>query len=116
MGKFILASCHALLHWRQPIAKAVAGGFRKEEIVTRATTRIEKGVQICFGRRSSVVRSLTSKIPIEIDVVFVYPPQPRHPVRIEDVNDNERGVRRECRNVVQQLKLYSGSREALDSV
>src|SRR5215813_14301897 len=116
MGKFILASCYALLHWRQTIAKDVAGGFRKKEIVRRATTRIEKGVQICVGRWRSVIGSLSSKISVEIDVVFVYPTQPRHPIRIEDVNDNERGVSRECRNVVQQLKLYSGSREALDSV
>src|SRR5262249_49519440 len=86
--EFVLASGHTLLHRGHAVTKDIAGGLRKKEIVSRSTARIEEGVQICIRRWRSGIGSLTWKIPIEVYVVFVPSPQPRHPIWIEDVDDN----------------------------
>ena len=41
------------------------------------------------------------KIAVQIHIVFVYTPQPRHSVWIENMNDDEGGVGRQRRNIIE---------------
>ena len=56
------------------------------------------------------------KIAVQINVVFVHATQPRHPIWIQDVNNDDSNVTGKLPQISNKLKLDGGPSEPFDPV
>lgn len=64
----------------------------------------------------SLVVSIRDEVSIEVDVVFICPPQPRHAEGIQDVSEDQRGASWNSRETIQQRQLDGGPGKTFDTV
>src|SRR5262249_55733115 len=91
--------------------------FGEEYVARWRTSRVQQRIQLLIHRRSAGVRfTVKKRVPVEVDIRFVYSPQPRLPIRVQNVDQHQSPVRRNRREGVHELQLYCRSSKSLDSV
>lgn len=88
-----------------------------ESLPPRCGRRIEEGVEARVERgRACPAPARRREIAIEIDVVLVGAPQPRHSVRVEHVHQGERAATRQQRRICEGGELDRGTGDGFHAV
>ena len=90
--------------------------LNEKEIVAGCRLGTEVGVDPFVTRRGTVVFPVRDEVSVEIDVVLVRSSKPGHTKRIQHVNENERGVRRDGGQGTEKLQLDCRAGKAFHTV
>src|SRR4029450_8405112 len=77
---------------------------------------IEKRIQFRIIFRRARVGLIAERVPIQVDVVLIYPAKPRHSVRIEDMDKNQSGASRNAWKLAERLNLNGRTGESFHTV